>query len=264
MSSLPNVFRIVLGIQPAGRLCPVRGDDTFIVSYPKSGNTWVRFLVGNLLYPDTVSFENIEDIIPDVYQHSLYHFLRMKSPRILKSHERYDHRYRKTIYIIRDPRDVAVSYWHHKKKFRMMDENYPIQSFTDEFVQGKNSLYGPWSDHVSGWINASHERNGFLLLRYENLLDSPEKEIGKIITFLGLENTTKDIVRRAVENSSFENMQKLEKNQSMTWKATRNTRQDLSFVRKGQSGSWQTELPSESAMQIKETWFSLMTCLGYE
>jgi len=46
----------------AGRRLTVLSDDTFIVSYPRSGNTWARFLIANFFY-DEVSFANIDDIL---------------------------------------------------------------------------------------------------------------------------------------------------------------------------------------------------------
>ena len=60
-----------LGFIPPGRSIKVFESDIFIVSYPKSGNTWLRFLIGNLIYnEDQVLFSNIEEKIPDIYQNS--------------------------------------------------------------------------------------------------------------------------------------------------------------------------------------------------
>src|ERR1017187_7417206 len=85
-------------------------DDVFLTSYPRSGNTWTRFLVGNLIYQDLgVSFLNVERLVPDMYKTADWVMRRLPRPRVLKSHECFDPRYPKVIYIVRDPRDVAVS-----------------------------------------------------------------------------------------------------------------------------------------------------------
>src|SRR5438552_14985380 len=55
------VSSAVLNSTVAGRRVEVHPNDVFLVSYPRSGNTWIRFLIGNLAYPDvTVTFANIE------------------------------------------------------------------------------------------------------------------------------------------------------------------------------------------------------------
>ena len=57
-----------MGQVPAGRRLTVFRDDVFLVSYPRSGNTWTRFLIGNLLdQEDPVTFANIESRIPEIY-----------------------------------------------------------------------------------------------------------------------------------------------------------------------------------------------------
>jgi len=253
----------ILGTYPAGRLCPVRNDDTFIVSYPKSGNTWMRFLIANLLYPDNVSFSNIEDLIPDIYQHSLYFLTFKKSPRILKSHEMCDVRYKKVIYIVRDPRDVAVSYWHHKVKFHAFDEDYPMSDFVDDFLTGKDIPFGSWAENVNGWLATNKNNHDFLFLRYEDLIAFPEQEMHKVVAHLGLSSLTGQNIKNAIENASFEKLRKLEQEQKNLWSAVKSTRQDKPFVRKGQAGNWKNELPADAVQRIEFAWGPLMHQLGY-
>ena len=60
------VIKYLLGTDRAERNFAVYPDDTFVVSYPRSGNTWTRFLIANLMHPEKeVSFKNIESLIPD-------------------------------------------------------------------------------------------------------------------------------------------------------------------------------------------------------
>ena len=262
--TVKSFIEVALGLQRPKRLYPVRKDDTFIASFPKSGNTWVRFLVANLLHPGVVSFENIDILIPPVHKHSFYFYLKMRSPRIMKSHEYYDKRYKKAIYIVRDPRDVAVSYWHHRIKFRRIEEDYPIKDFTTDFLDGSVDKFGTWNENVGSWLEAQENHDAdILILRYEDLLQKTETEVSKIINYLKINNISDEIVRNAITNSSFEKMSELENIQSKTWGLTQDTRQDMNFVRKGQAGGWKTELPPESAAQITESWRTLMERFGY-
>src|SRR6476646_4264045 len=116
---IKSVFKYLLGTDIADRNVAVYADDTFVVSYPRSGNTWTRFLIANLLHPDlNVSFTNIEKLIPDTSSQSNRALKRTPRPRIIKTHEYFDHRYPKVIYIVRDPRDVVLSYYDFQRKYR--------------------------------------------------------------------------------------------------------------------------------------------------
>src|SRR6266566_2478113 len=112
--------RVITKRQAAARGLTVYPDDTFLVSFPRSGNTWTRFLVCNLVNPDDpVTFVGIESRIPEIYDVPDRILRRFPRPRIIKSHESFDPRYRKVIYIVRDPRDVAVSYYEFQLKRRV-------------------------------------------------------------------------------------------------------------------------------------------------
>ena len=90
---LKYVAKRLLGKDVAGRNFAIYPDDTFLVSYPRSGNTWTRFLIANLVYPDKdVSFLNIERLIPDTSSQSNRAMRRTPRPRLIKIHEYFDHR----------------------------------------------------------------------------------------------------------------------------------------------------------------------------
>lgn len=258
-----QIIRQLRAYGPAGRNIEVFNDDIYIVSYPKSGNTWVRFMLGNLYsQADAVTFSNLEQRVPDIYQNSSRTLSKLPRPRILKSHEYLDPRYRKVIYIVRDPRDVAVSYYHFLIKMRVIADDYPLADYIDRFIGGELDPFGSWHDHAGGWIGARQGRGDFLLLRYEEMLDNPVRELRKVTEFIG-HPVTGAQVEAAVAMSSFERMRTMEQQEGSQWAAIKSGLTDKPFIRKGQKGAWRTELPIEAIDRIESAWSGLMLDLGY-
>jgi len=256
--------KYVLGLDRAGRHFTVFPDDTFLVSYPKSGNTWVRFLLANLIYPnEPVGFANINRLLPAPGVLSKRFLRKLPRPRILKSHETFDVRFRKVIYLVRDPRDVAVSEYHFDLKKGYIEAELNLEQFVNRFIAGETASYGSWWEHAASWIAPRYGNPAFLLVRYEDLLSDPIGETGKIAEFLGIE-ASPERLQAAVERSSADRMRKLEKQQADQWTGTKNTRKEIPFVRSAKSGGWKESLPAHSVEEIEAAWFPLMNFLGYE
>jgi len=265
MYGIKVVLKYLLGTDKANRNFRVYRDDTFVVSYPRSGNTWTRFLIAHLVYPqENVSFLNIEKLIPDTSSQSSRALLRTPRPRIIKTHCYFDHRYRKTIYIVRDPRDVVLSNYDFQRKYRQIEDGYPLNRYVDDFVCGRlvSADWGTWRENVASWVYTRGQEKDFLLVRYEDLLDDTVSELGRIAQFLGADASDSNL-RRAVELSSADRMRKLEKQEEDNWIATKNRRKDIPFVGKAKSGGWKTNLPEECVQQIESAWGDVMNHLGY-
>jgi len=265
MYGIKVVLKYLLGTDKANRNFRVYRDDTFVVSYPRSGNTWTRFLIANLVYPqENVSFLNIEKLIPDTSSQSSRALLRTPRPRIIKTHCYFDHRYRKTIYIVRDPRDVVLSNYDFQRKYRQIEDGYPLDRYVDDFVSGRlvSADWGTWRENVASWVYTRGQEKDFLLVRYEDLLDDTVSELGRIAQFLGADASDSNL-RRAVELSSADRMRKLEKQEEDNWIATKNRRKDIPFVGKAKSGGWKMNLPAECVQQIESAWGDVMNHLGY-
>lgn len=274
--------------KPSERAIPIRADDIFVVSFFKSGNTWTRFLLANLLNPERpVTFENIERTSPDIYQYPYQDYAKLPSPRVIKSHECFDPRYRRIIYIVRDPRDVAISLYHFLRKLKMIDDTFPLETYaSDWFIRGKASGR-TWREHVGSWLlnpkifpevaglslgsgnkfalddlGARDPRTQFLLLRYEDLLSDPYSSVVRIATFLDL-TVSDDLIRLAIERSSVKEMSKLEQKDRDKWFLTQNTRKDINFVRAAKAEQWRTALSRESIAKIEGAWGRIMQVLGY-
>ena len=261
---LKRVIKYALGNDIAGRNLTVYADDTFVVSYPRSGNTWTRFLVANLIHPEEqATFANIEQFIPDCEAMSSRYVKRVPRPRIIKSHQCFDSRYRRVIYMARDPRDVVVSQYHLHRKRNLIADQFPLSEFVGRFLAGQTCLYGSWGEHVASWLTTRHGQPGFLLLRYEDMIDNTARELSKVDSFLGLATSPHSIMQ-AVERSSADTMRQLEKLQGQLFTSTKDTRQDIPFVRTAKPGGWRSELTEECARQIDEAWGDLMQRLGYE
>jgi hypothetical protein len=255
--------KYLLGLDRAGRHYTVFPDDTFLVSYPKSGNTWVRFLLANLIHPnEQVGFSNINRLLPAPGVLSKRFLRKLPRPRILKSHEPFDARFRKVIYLVRDPRDVAVSEYHFDLKKRYIESDVTLEQFVKRFIAGETSSYGSWWEHAASWIGARHGNPAFLLVRYEDLLSDSIGETAKIAEFLGIAADT-DRLQAAVERSSADRMRKLEKQQADQWTGTKNTRKEIPFVRAAKSGGWKDTLPLHSVEEIEVAWAPLLNFLGY-
>lgn len=253
-----------LGLHRPGRDIDVFPGDVFVVSYPKSGNTWTRFLLANLVNPEEIAnFGNINRIIPDTEAVSKRELNRLPRPRIFKSHQYFHPRYERVIYVVRDPRDVALSQYHFHRKRRLLEDGAPIEDFVNRFLAGKTTPYGSWGENVASWLATRYQKSGFLLLRYEDMIADTAHELEKLAYFLQIDATPQRIMQ-AVQRSSAENMRKLEKEQAKLWSTTKETRQDVPFVRSAKAGEWVSALSQDSVSAIESQWGSLMQFLGYE
>ncbi len=188
-------------------------------------------------------------------------------PRLLKSHECFDPRYPRVIHIVRDPRDVAVSFYYYNLKVGVLPDKYPMEDFIDRFIAarvvGYADRHGSWEDHTLSWLRLRQGRPVYRLVRYEDLLLNTAAEVAKLAPLLKL-NLSPEKIQRAVELSSASQMRSLESKQWKSWETTKNTRSDIPFVREAKSGGWQGKLSPESVRKIERAWGPTMRELGYE
>jgi len=258
------VTKYLLGLDRANRNFEVYPDDTFVVSYPRSGSTWTRFLVANLVWPDqTVTFANLDRLVPATAAVSSRVLKRVRRPRIIKCHNYFDHRYQNIIYIVRDPRDVVLSEYRFCLKSRSIPDGYPMERFVAQFIRGEVNQYSSWKESVGTWLAARGDSDRFLLLRYEDMVEHTTRELEKMATFLHIDATAQRI-SQAAERSSADHMRALERTQSDIWIVTKGKRNDIPFVGKAKAGVWRSSLPETCVAQIENAWGPLMVTLGYE
>lgn len=215
----------------------------------------MRFLIANLLHPDqAVNAENLHQLIVDPDLTVKRDIDRLPHPRIVKSHSSFDPRYRRVIYLVRDPRDVAISQHDDLRHSSSVGEELTMGHFIEHFLSGDFDHYaGSWGENVGSWLAARSGHPGFLLLRYEDLVASPTRTLARVAAFAGWPANPEKI-SRAVERGSVHKMQEGEKEQDRSSPPIKSVK----------SGDWQNNLSKPDVTLIEAAWADIMACLGYE
>jgi len=238
-----------------------RRSDVMLVSYPKSGNTWLRALLCNVV-KESPSLSDMEVIVPDIYVSSLRSIDRGYEfgggVRVIKSHEFYRPYYKRVIYIVRDPRDVMVSYYHHLKKRGLVGESF--SRYVDDFVSGNLDGFGSWRQNLRSWMAA--DDLDIIFIRYEDLLDSPIQNLSRVLEFIGLD-VGMERVKKAIECCAIDKLRDKELSEGNRWSPMKGTRKDINFFRSGRAQQWRDYDPSE-INKIVGGWREEMRELNYE
>lgn len=269
------------------------GKLVWLASYPKSGNTWVRaFLHNYILNAETpCSINSLVDF--SVSECAMAFFgapgevmapreVQARRPQVHEAltrlHE--DLVFVKThnanldahgvplctptvtagaVYIVRDPRDVALSYAAFTGKnvdeiigFMAQDGAANASDGTQVF-----ELLSSWSGHALSWVAAPRR----LLVRYEDLLSEPERYFGRIIRFLGTAGVAPEPerLRRAIEFSSFSTLSSQEAKEGYRAGSAKGG----TFFRAGKAGGWREALTPGQASEIWAAHGPVMEKFGY-
>jgi hypothetical protein len=157
--------------------------------------------------------------------------------RVLKSHSRYGEipkgrgRY---IYVVRDGKDVAVSYYRHHQR-----SGYPksFKNFFDDFIAGRLQ-FGKWDSHVADWNNNSDGLD-VLFVHYEAMLADLPTCLKQVAEFCGIPLRQEELPR-ILNNCSFEFMRAYEAKLDVKTRRIQMEEQDDHFIRRGKSGDWRT------------------------
>ena len=257
-------YRIGAELFPQGAMFSPGPQDVMLVSYPKSGNTWIRALVAHLVGTDR-SLAEMDHLVPDIYRsrgRAIRNAFRFPcAGRLIKSHECFRPAYKRIILVVRDPRDVCVSYYHYLAGIqRKIDPaTVSLDAFVKMFVSGDLDKYGNWGEHTNSWLAA--ENADLLLLRYEDLLAATHPCLEKICRFLAMDADSAAIAK-AVEGCSLEKLRSKERGERTMWHPMKKAGDASSFFRQGGSAG-RTELDQESLQDISEKWRDPMKSLGY-
>ena len=269
---------------------------TWIASYPKSGNTMLRSMLTaylfstdgkfdfNLLYniqqfPNTGLLENLGINIKDhneIIKNSIRaqeSFNKKESFGFMKTHNmlyNFDKKYPFTdlkntlgvIYIVRDPRNIVLSYARHLNK--------SIKETVKFITKGKaNSIFlmGNWSENYLSW-KIFKQYNKYLLIKYEDLILNREETFLKILKYVyGLRNISFSIDKNKLDNifntTSFEYLKNLEKKNGFGESMHDKDGKKIPFFDKGMKRNWSKTLDKNFILEIENFFYKEMNELGY-
>ena len=223
----------------------LRDSDVILASFPKSGNTWMRFIWANIIAEQeldgrTVDFYFVEREL--AWNHDTFQFgsLEIKSlPRLIKTHHLFEERIfgnNRVVYIYRHPGDTLVScYAFRRAKIRRT--RVSRLDFSALLRDGKNGLPA-WVRHMENWLPRATS-----VVRYEVLKEKGYDVVERVLRDLGIANVDPAVLDKAVERSSFENTRAIESKFGRPDTAA--FVDDFKFTRKGATGDWRNVFDAE-------------------
>jgi len=166
----------------------VSRDDVYLMNHPRSGSSWTRCLVTSYARQSPITPELAAETVPGVIRTGLQPPVMPKTPHtvLIRSHAPYEKIPARVIYLMRDGRDALLSFYALRRK------TDPPSSWVHSATPGefflRNTKYGPWHEHVLGWLNGleSWSSDRYLVVKYEDLTRDPITHLGKMVEFLGL------------------------------------------------------------------------------
>lgn len=237
----------------------LNASDVFLASYPRSGNTMLRFVLAEVLSGTPSSFDSIQRIVPEIGVQVRALPLTSGGGRLVKTHEPYRRTYRRVIYIVRDVRDVMLSSFARESALDLLHIRN-LDDYVLPFMQGKMTRFGSWQQHVAGFLDSPLARNGDLLvLRFEDMRNDLERTVNRCLEFLG-KDAIPAAVRSAIRNNSLEKMRAKEDTAKTLPKSPEETGR---WVGKGAIQGWREKLSESQLTTIHHFAADSLTRLGY-
>lgn len=233
----------------------LNASDMFFAAYPKSGTTWARFVLFEMLSGMPSGFRATNQQMPGVGLH--FNALRLlpNGGRLLATHEYYRNDYHRAIYMVRDARDVLLSEFAFLSALEYYTKD--LDQFVKTFLFTRVSAYGPWQKNVASWLDSPIAKNGnMMVVRYEDLRKDPVPLFGQMADFLGV-RISEEKIKEAVANNSIQKMRVKEDKEPV--RASIGGR----FVRDGAVRGWVSKLSSEQVGLIEQYAGDMLLRLGY-
>ncbi|NOR40118.1 MAG: sulfotransferase [Gammaproteobacteria bacterium] len=198
--------------------------DALVISHTKSGRTWLRVMISHLYHlkygipaTELMNFDNLHQLNPHIPR---IFFTRDTRIPTLTRNNGYISAVtdKKTLFLVRDPRDVAVSFYFHvcnrasdrvlrRKGIEQAAKKLPIYAFVTDQALGLPRVI----EHFNRWHEEMASMDHTLIIKYEDMRADPAAALTQIIRFIDCDFSTDDI-DKAVEFASFENLARKEKN----------------------------------------------------
>lgn len=237
----------------------IRPGDAVLVSYPRSGSTWLSFILANLLLRRDPSFDEAHQTVAELPDFRSAPNLLPGGGRLLRSHEPWRAEYLRVVYLVRDPRDVLLSYYNYRVWLREFDGS--LSDFVPIFIGGDVDSYGDWGRHATSWITA--QSSEVLVIRFEDLKTDSLKAISQIATFLGIDPEP-TALGQAIDNNDLSRMRSKEDSASVRhFKSAGQSASTGRFVQGGRSGDWTALLTQPELRTLESRFEEPMSLLGY-
>jgi Sulfotransferase domain len=250
----------------------LRPTDVFLVGHPRSGNTWLAYMLAILLQRGDVdghvTVANIGRFVPVTHERdaSVADHGDLADPRIFRN-ERPQHPdlYPRTVFIVRDPRAVLVSYFHYYATLARHPD-LDLDTFVGRYLaDGCIASFEPrvirWDVQAADWLRRARSRP-VLIVRYEDLHADRAALLPRIARFCDLPDHGAPMVS-AIERGAYERMRSEEAQHGVEPQHPPDPPARGWFFRQGRMDGWRDELPDTSARAIEREFADVMRMLGY-
>lgn len=239
----------------------LRSADLMTVAYPKSGSTWLRFLLTTALTGEAVGFDRAGELAPAIGRHRDAPTLLIGGGRLIHSHERrrsvVPGQRPRIVYLVRDARDVAISYYHHMQRWGAA--GLALDDYIPAFLDSGAASFGTWQGHVISWLTLVQANPAtMMVIRYEEMLADPAATVTAVSEHFGW-GLSPGSVARAVTSNTPQAMRERE----AASKVLADAPSPVPFVRSASSGNWRNLLSATSLRLFDQLAGKALTSAGY-